>query len=82
MILNVCVRDNKMVSEQVCKECTYCHCRHTGEPTTRERLDAATYGNRDYWQSEIGDFCDGLRASNAGGQENREIPRPESGRAG
>ena len=52
MILNACVRDKKMVDENVCKECSYKKCRHAGEPTTAERLDVYTYGTREYWEGE------------------------------
>ena len=52
MILNACVRDNKMVDENVCKNCQDKDCRHAGEPTTRERLDMYTYGTSDYWNGE------------------------------
>ena len=52
MILNACVRDNKMVDEKICKDCTNKNCRHAGQPTTAERLDMATYGTREYWEGE------------------------------
>jgi hypothetical protein len=47
MILNACVRDNKMVDENICKFCTDKNCRHAGKPTTAERLDGNLYGNRE-----------------------------------
>ena len=52
MILNACVRDDKMVDENICKFCTDKNCRHAGQPTTKERLDMATYGTREYWEGE------------------------------
>ena len=53
MILNACVKQDKMIDEQVCKECKLeTNCRHKGEPTTAERLDIATYGTREYWEGE------------------------------
>lgn len=42
MILNACVRDNKMVDENICKNCKDGNCRHAGQPTTAERLDTDT----------------------------------------
>ena len=47
MILNACVRDDKMVDENICKFCTDRNCRHAGKPTTAERLDGNLYGNRE-----------------------------------
>ena len=58
MILNACVRDNKMVDEKICKICTHKPCRHAGQPTTAERLDMGTYGTADYWNGETDDGRD------------------------
>lgn len=56
MILNACVKQNKMVDENICKTCQLAgECRHKGEPTTKERLDMATYGTREYWDGETDD---------------------------
>lgn len=52
MILNVCIEDNKMVDEKVCKNCHSKNCRYAGEPTTKEKLDISTYGTADYWDGE------------------------------
>ena len=52
MILNACTLNKTMVDEKVCKECKNCFCRHAGEPTTAEKLDAGTYGTRAYWEGE------------------------------
>ena len=38
MILNACVKDNRMVDESICKNCTDKQCSHAGEPTTAERI--------------------------------------------
>lgn len=38
MILNACVRDRKMVDENICKNCFDKECSHAGELTTAERL--------------------------------------------
>ena len=51
MILNACIYSHKMVDEKICKTCQL-NCRHAGEPTTAERLDAATYGTAEYWAGE------------------------------
>ena len=45
MILNTCVEQRKMVDENICKHCTSKVCRHAGEPTTKERLEANDYSN-------------------------------------
>lgn len=52
MILNICLRYHDMVDENICKDCKDKNCRYAGEPTTRERLDMATYGTREYWNGE------------------------------
>ena len=52
MILNACTLQHKMVDEKICKECQVKTCRHAGEPTTKERLDMATYGTKAYWDGE------------------------------
>ena len=39
MIMNACVKNNKMVDENVCKNCIDKNCRHAGEPTTKERMN-------------------------------------------
>lgn len=52
MILNVCLKNNTMVDENICKDCKDKNCRHAGEPTTRERLDMGTYGTMEYWNGE------------------------------
>lgn len=49
--MNACVKKQTMIAEQVCRECNLA-CRHAGEPTTKERLDAATYGTAEYWNGE------------------------------
>jgi hypothetical protein len=38
MILNACIKNNKMVDEKICKECKE-KCRHAGSPTTEDRLN-------------------------------------------
>ena len=54
MILNACVRDQKMVDENICKNCSNESCRHAGEMTVRERLDADTAPllNELFWDCE------------------------------
>ena len=52
MIVNACVKQNKMIDERICKNCTDKTCRHAGEPTTAERLDQYTYGTAEYWNGE------------------------------
>ncbi|SDF62509.1 hypothetical protein SPACI_040310 [Sporomusa acidovorans DSM 3132] len=52
MILNACVKNHKMVDENICKNCKDENCRHAGEPTTKERLDIYTYGTAEYWNGE------------------------------
>lgn len=39
MILNVCLKDNKMVDENKCNNCFDRNCKHAGENTTKERLE-------------------------------------------
>ena len=43
MIVNACLKENKMVDENICKSCTHANCIRAGEPTTKERLDAYTH---------------------------------------
>jgi hypothetical protein len=38
MILNACIKRNKMVDEKICRHCKEENCRHAGELTTQERL--------------------------------------------
>ena len=52
MILNACTKSKTMVDENTCKNCKAKDCRHAGEPTTKERLDMATYGTHEYWAGE------------------------------
>lgn len=52
MIVNACVKENKMVDENVCKKCMNKNCRHAGQPTTAERLDMGTYGTKEYWEGK------------------------------
>jgi hypothetical protein len=52
MILNACVKNNKMVDEKICKNCNDKNCRHAGELTTAEKLDMSIYGTREYWEGE------------------------------
>lgn len=52
MIMNACTKDKIMVDEKICKNCKFNTCRHAGEPTTKERLDMATYGTSSYWDGE------------------------------
>ena len=38
MIYNICMKNNMMVDEQICRQCIEQNCRHAGELTTSERL--------------------------------------------
>jgi len=38
MILNVCIKNNTMVDENICKSCKE-NCRHAGQPNTKDMLD-------------------------------------------
>lgn len=42
MILNPCVKNNKMVDENTCKTCKET-CRYAGQPITSERIAEYTY---------------------------------------
>jgi len=50
MILNTCVKNNKMEDENVCKACTDKSCNHAGELTTRERIEADPIAKKQ-WQT-------------------------------
>lgn len=52
MIVNACVENGKMVDKNICRNCSVETCRHTGEPTTKEKLDMGTYGTARYWDGE------------------------------
>ena len=52
MILNACMKIQRMVDENTCKACEDKDCRHAGEPTTKDKLDMATYGTTEYWAGE------------------------------
>lgn len=66
MILNTCVRSNRMVDERICKDCQSAHCRHAGAPTTAERLDMYRYGTASYW---AGETDDGIGAAGRHGEQ-------------
>jgi len=52
MILNACVKNNKMIDENICKNCKDADCRHAGELTTKERLEK--YDKENGGVSQIG----------------------------